>query len=385
MSTKAFHGGAFFDSIGRDFQTMERAAEVISADVLDAWFVPSPGVLQKIGEHLAFALKTSPPTQAEGLVQTICEVRGLAANQILVGGGSSDLLFILLPELLRTTDCVAILDPMYGEYAHILTQVKPVSLRRFFLEKESGFAVETSKCADFLAREKPSMFCVVNPNNPTGSHWPKEEILLLVKRFRETVFVIDEAYIEYVGKSCSLELEVARHPNLIIVKSMSKAYALSGARVAYAVCTPALRERVGRLIPPWPVSLLGQMAGVEALRDEPYYAAKYAETRQIKEQMVAQLESAKGACDHSLQTHRHWRVYNSCANWVLLELKQMSAGGLVEALRKEQVFVRHCGSMSEQFRDDFIRVAVKDGATAARIVKDIARCCSALCEVGPLR
>ena len=62
MATKkAYHGGAFFNAIGNDFSTLERAEEIISADVLDAWFDPSPKVISKIKKFLPFSIKTSPP------------------------------------------------------------------------------------------------------------------------------------------------------------------------------------------------------------------------------------------------------------------------------------------------------------------------------------
>ncbi|MEO6917367.1 MAG: GNAT family N-acetyltransferase, partial [Chitinophagaceae bacterium] len=64
-----YHGGSFFKAIGEDLQHLDRSNEIINADVLDAWFPPSPKVLEAFGENLSFLLKTSPPTHAEGLVR----------------------------------------------------------------------------------------------------------------------------------------------------------------------------------------------------------------------------------------------------------------------------------------------------------------------------
>jgi histidinol-phosphate/aromatic aminotransferase/cobyric acid decarboxylase-like protein len=93
MSESAGHGGNFFRAIGLDFRTLSRSREVIGADVLDAWFDPSPRVLAALREYLPFLLRTSPPTHAEGLVETIAEVRGLDAASIVPGAGSSSLIF----------------------------------------------------------------------------------------------------------------------------------------------------------------------------------------------------------------------------------------------------------------------------------------------------
>jgi len=118
-----FHGGAFFDAIGPEFDRLERRHEIINADVLDAWFPPSPKVLAALQKELPWLLRTSPPTGCEGLVQTIARVRGVPAECVLPAGGSSDAIFLALRHWLNPGSRVLILDPTYGEYAHVLEQV----------------------------------------------------------------------------------------------------------------------------------------------------------------------------------------------------------------------------------------------------------------------
>src|SRR5260221_12693846 len=84
-----FHGGAFFESIGPRFRTLERRKEVINADVLDAWFPPSPKVVTALMEHLPWLLQTSPPADAGGLVDIISETRGIPPESLMAGPGSS--------------------------------------------------------------------------------------------------------------------------------------------------------------------------------------------------------------------------------------------------------------------------------------------------------
>ena len=95
-----FHGGAFFKAIGDDFKSLDRATSIINADVLDAWFPPAPAVIDSIREYLPWLLRTSPPTDAEGLVRTIAAVRGVPDECVLVGSGSSDLIYLALREWL---------------------------------------------------------------------------------------------------------------------------------------------------------------------------------------------------------------------------------------------------------------------------------------------
>ena len=66
-----YHGGAFFEAIGDDFATLERRQRIIPADVLDAWFPPAPAVLKALRAHLAWIVRTSPPTNGDGLVRAL--------------------------------------------------------------------------------------------------------------------------------------------------------------------------------------------------------------------------------------------------------------------------------------------------------------------------
>ena len=97
MSTKAYHGGSFFKSIGEDFSSLQRKDIIINADVLDAWFDPSPIVIQKVKDFLPFLLKTSPPTHSDGLIKTISDIREIPVTNLIVGGGSSDLMYYYFP------------------------------------------------------------------------------------------------------------------------------------------------------------------------------------------------------------------------------------------------------------------------------------------------
>src|SRR5207237_9488315 len=99
---ECFHGGAFFDAIGDTFESLDRNKSIINADVLDAWFPPSPKVLAALDDHLPWLLRTSPPLGAEGLVRTIGQVRGVDARCILAGAGAANLLYLALRDSPRS-------------------------------------------------------------------------------------------------------------------------------------------------------------------------------------------------------------------------------------------------------------------------------------------
>ncbi|MCW1884814.1 GNAT family N-acetyltransferase [Luteolibacter flavescens] len=110
-----FHGGAFFGAIGAGFTSLERRHDIINADVLDAWFSPAPAVTDALRDHLPWLMRTSPPTDCEGLVVAISTARGIPASCVLPGAGSSDLIFRAFPRWLDSWSHVLLLDPTYGE------------------------------------------------------------------------------------------------------------------------------------------------------------------------------------------------------------------------------------------------------------------------------
>src|SRR5437016_2745665 len=197
----AFHGGKSFEAIGEDFRTLERSAAVINADVLDAWFDPSPRVLDKLERFLPFLVRSSPPARAEGLVEAIAHARGVPEPCVLAGGGSSDLIFCCLPQLVKARQRATILDPMYGEYRHVLEQLIGAELTPFPLDEGGNFGIETQALIQHVRKTQPDLVVIVNPNNPPGRHWPRQEVMRFLNAISQrTQVMIDETYIEYAGR-----------------------------------------------------------------------------------------------------------------------------------------------------------------------------------------
>jgi histidinol-phosphate/aromatic aminotransferase/cobyric acid decarboxylase-like protein/GNAT superfamily N-acetyltransferase len=358
-----FHGGAFFDAIGPRFDALEWHRAIVNADVLDAWFPPSPKVLAALVEHLPWLLRTSPPTGCEGLIETIASARGVAPENILPGGGSSDLIFRALRHWLTPASHALILDPTYGEYAHVLEKVIGCTVDRLTLSRQDGFTVDLAKLEAAFADDY-DLVVLVNPNSPTGRHIPRAALeALLVRAPQRTRVWVDETYVEYTGAGESLEAFAARSENVIVCKSMSKVYALSGARAAYLCAGAHQLEALRAITPPWVVSLPAQVAAVRALQDTDYYAARYEETHRLRAALVPSLRRL--GLD----------VLPGIANFVLCHLPEdgPTAGEVVTRCRASGVFLRDAGAMGSQLGMHALRVAVKSATENARIVEAIAR------------
>jgi histidinol-phosphate/aromatic aminotransferase/cobyric acid decarboxylase-like protein/GNAT superfamily N-acetyltransferase len=356
------HGGAFFKGIGERFDSLERRHEVIAADVLDAWFPPAPGVLESLRDTLDWIARTSPPAAAEGLLRTISSVRDLPIGALLPGAGSSDLIYRVLPFWLSPGSRVLILDPMYGEYAHILEVVIGCTVDRFVLKKEEGYLPDTVALAEALARGY-DLVVIVNPNSPTGVYLDSSRIESLIDEAPAgTRFWIDETYIEYLPGGRSLERFAAAGSNTIVCKSMSKVYALSGLRVAYLCGAPELLAPLRRRTPPWIVGLAAQIAAVRALEDPGHYSECYRMTHENREWMMERLRGA--GLD----------IFSGATNSLLLltDLTHHDPDSVIARCRERNLYLRDATEMGWSLPPGTIRIAVKDAATNERIVSILA-------------
>jgi histidinol-phosphate/aromatic aminotransferase/cobyric acid decarboxylase-like protein len=354
-----YHGGAFWDELGPELDDLDRSGSIINADVLDAWFDPAPEVTAAVASHLPFALKTSPPTNCEGMRRVIARARGVPESAILPGAGSSDLIFLAFRRWLTARSRVLILDPMYGEYAHVLEQVMELPADRLPLSRADDYALNLDVAREQVARGY-DWVVLVNPNSPTGRHVPRGRLRALIEGAPPTTrFWIDETYVDFVGPGRSLEQDAARSTNVIVCKSMSKAYALSGVRAAYLCGAPRLIDELRPHSPPWAVSLPGQIAACKAIEATEYYAARWRETSMLREALGGQL-AALG-----------WDVIPGTANFLLCHPPEAgpTAAAVVAAARERGLFVRDVRGMGRSLGTHALRIAVKDARTNQRMVE----------------
>ncbi|WP_432122541.1 aminotransferase class I/II-fold pyridoxal phosphate-dependent enzyme [Streptomyces sp. S1] len=366
------HGGAFFSAIGTGFRTLSRRHEVVAADVLDAWFPPSPEVRAVLSEDPGWAARTSPPTGAEGLLAEIAGARGLPVESLAVGAGSSDLIFRAFGRWLTPESRVLLLDPGYGEYAHVTERVIGCRVDRLRLRREDGWLLDPARLAAATGDGRYDLVVVVNPNNPTGRHAPADALRAVIEASpARTRWWIDEAYLGYVDPADSLAGLASADARVVVCTSLSKMYALSGMRAAYLVACPQTAGELRRWTPPWPVSLPAQLAAVTALRDPAYYAERWARTHVLRKQLTHDLQELEGFSS----------VDEGVANFLTVTLPPdgPSAARLVGECRRHDVFLRDLSPLSPAYEGRTVRIAVRDTAENARIV---AACEKALDALG---
>jgi len=364
-----FHGGAFFEAIGSGFDTLERHEVIVNADVLDAWFPPSPHVISTLQEHLPWLVRTSPPVRCEGLCEAIAAYRGVRRENILPGAGSSELIYRAFRHWLDRESRVLIIDPTYGEYIHVLENVIGCRVERLKLLRKDLYRVNLNELAQRI-KQKYDLVVLVNPNNPTGRHIRRTDLESLLDTVPpETRIWIDEAYIDYVGAAESLERFAATRENIIVCKTMSKVYALSGMRVAYLGASPQQLSDLMSFTPPWVVGLPAQVAAVRALQDGAYYKEQYRSTHLMRGEMHEAL--------HSTGIHE---IVPGEANFLMFHLDEShpTSEQVIERAREAGVFVRDVASMGSDLGSRALRIAIKDPVSNERVLQTLRECVSAL-------
>jgi histidinol-phosphate/aromatic aminotransferase/cobyric acid decarboxylase-like protein len=354
-----FHGGAFFAGIGERFKTLDRSRSIINADVLDAWFPPAPGVITAVQEYLPWLLRTSPPVNADGLLEAIAEARAVSKKCLVPGAGSSDLIFRAFTHWLTPKSRVLILDPIYSEYPHILEKAIGCCVERLTLRRDENYQINLPALRQAL-RTGFDLVVLVNPNSPTGQFVSREALCDVLDDVpQKTLIWVDEAYIDYVAASESIERFATTSTNIVVCKSMSKVYALSGARVAYLCGAPELLRSIRAITPPWVVGLVGQLAAVKALEDADYYRERYLETHRLREVMASALSELG------------WGVLAGRANFLLAHLPDdgPSADSIIQECIRRDLYLRNVANMGQQLGTHTIRIAVKDERTYPKMLK----------------
>lgn len=362
MLPAAFHGGAFWESLDPTYRSPN--SDVVAADVLDAWFPPAPELMAEFTDALPALIRTSPPTHAAGMESVIAEHRELAPESVLAGPGSSSLIHLLLGHLLKRDDTLAVLEPTYSEYRFVAENLIGARVTEFRLDPDTGFALDLDAWAFWVHRVRPQVAVLVRPNNPTGS--PSDISGILARIPAGCTVILDEAYLDYTDLRSGDAL-AGGNRNVVVIKSLSKGFGLSGLRAAYAVMHPDLARELRPKLPPWWVSGPAQWFGCRVWNHLSYYRQKVSETDTMRAGLEAELSRIPGT------------LRASCANWVLWEHgAECSTSELLSALRSRHIYVRDASATGPSLTPRTLRIAVRPPNEQLRLLAALRDVCGVM-------
>ena len=263
-----------------------------------------------------------PDPHQKELKERLSEIKGVPSKNIFLGNGSDeaiDLVFRVFCEPRK--DNVVAITPSYGMYK-VAAAMNDVELREVSLGE--NFSLPTDELLA-VADENTKAIFLCSPNNPTGNSFPREEILRLVDEF-EGLVVVDEAYIDFADAE-SLKSEIFERKNLIILQTLSKAWAMAGLRLGLALADERIVELFSQVKYPYNINIAAQQIVLQLLMypiDEDLAEVK-SQRAEVAEEL-AKLPFVK-------------RIYPSDANFLLVKVDDADA--VYEHLIADRIIVRN--------------------------------------------
>lgn len=290
---------------------------------------PPPSVVEAWPELLT-TLNSYPDPDGQPFLFAVSTFHQVEERQVLVGNGAAELLSLLAGHYRGKR--VLLIDPTFSEYRATLIAngAEVVSLQA---NETDSFQLPMQRILESLPKVNAIYICT--PNNPTGILPSKNELLMIVEAAKKsgTDVVLDEAFIDFVDEAKSFISQVANYPNLLIVRSMTKMYAIPGIRLGYLIAHPERIESLKLRASHWHVNGLAAEIGVLCLREDAY-----------REQAIQHAQKERLKMKQFLRSH-DCEVLDSSANYLVMKPKQ-DGKKLYHDLVKQGIVLRH----SENFR-----------------------------------
>lgn len=241
----------------------EQVRDCIKLNTNECAAGPSPAVWEVLAKlpKGADSLRLYPDPTVTGLREAAASLYGVNADQVLAGNGSDDCLTILYRAFLAAGDRVACPWPTYGLY-DTLASLQGVEIAHV----DYRITAQTWELPEALARQGAKLVLVANPNNPSATLTPVDQLRRLAERV-DGILVVDEAYVDFAPPGSSMLPHLASHPNLVVLRTFSKSYALAGARLGLLFGHAQLVAELGKVKDSYNVNYVTQQLGIAALND----------------------------------------------------------------------------------------------------------------------
>ncbi|MBE9010626.1 threonine-phosphate decarboxylase [Pseudanabaenaceae cyanobacterium LEGE 13415] len=300
--------------------------------------------IDAIQAHLPL-LRDYPDPNYQQVRSMLAQIHQLSPDWILPGNGSAELLTWAGWDLAEL-DQVALFVPAFGDYFRALNAFG-AKVQRVLIESD----LEGSKSAGLLLN---------NPHNPTGKLFDRAFIREQLDRF--ALVVVDEAFMDFLSPDQSLISEIENYPNLVILRSLTKFYALPGLRFGYAIAHPDRIQSWQQRRDPWSVNTLAAAAAAAVLQD-----------REFQRETFEWLNAARPQLFEGLQAIGGLSPLLGVANYFLVKSERSVSQLQKQLLEHDKILIRDCLSFAE-LGDRYFRVAVRLPAENQRLIDGLSSC-----------
>ena len=300
-------------------------------------------------------LNRYPDPRQNEMRELVGNAFGLEKEQLFFGVGSDEIIDLLIRISCEPgRDNVIIPEPTFGMYK-VFCDINNVETKNVFLNDE--FQLDINAIEKVLNKNTKLIF-LCSPNNPTGNLLKKEDILCLCES-TNSLIIVDEAYMDFAG-NVSLAKEVRNYPNLVILRTFSKAWGLAGIRLGYSICDLVITDYLFKVKSPCNINTLTRYAVSKALQNPETMNEFVTITIKERERMKIRLENTPGTL----------KVYPSDANFLLVKVE--NAKGFQQSLAEKGIIVRD--RSSQQKLANCIRISVgtkEENDQLLKAIKDI--------------
>jgi threonine-phosphate decarboxylase len=289
-----------------------------------------------------------PDSNSNELRQVIASHFGMNKGNIIVGNGSTELMYLFAEVFVKKGDKTVMPAPTFGEYASAVCKTGEATT---FVKLGKTFTIEPEAFKREMAGAKLVFLC--NPNNPTSMIISKEILKEIIETAvaQDTLVFLDEDFLEFVDneKSLSMINKINKYPNLFILRSFTKIFGLTGLRVGYGLANPEIINVLSSAKIPWNVNCIAQAAAVAALKDEKHLQVTVELIQKEKAWLMGEFGKFTG-----------FKFTEPDANFFFIDVRKsgFTATELKSKILKQGILIRDCTSFMglDKF---YIRVAIK--------------------------
>jgi histidinol-phosphate aminotransferase len=303
------------------------------------------------------ALRRYPQPQPQDLRAALAALYGCTVEQLLIGRGSDEPIDLLVRAFCTPArDAVLVTPPVFGMYA-VCARLQGARLLEVPLQDDEGdFHVDLTEVARVASAQHARLVFLCSPGNPAGGALKMAEVLELARKLEGTaLLVVDEAYIEYADAP-SLVSTITSQPNLAVLRTLSKAHALAGARIGSLIADPEVIAILRRCQAPYPIPVPCALQALHALSKD-----ALAETRRNVAVTCLQRDALRQSLQAMPVLHR---IYPSETNFLLARC--VNPAGAFQSLLNDGIVVRDM-RMHPQL-NDALRITIGTAEENARVI-----------------
>ncbi|EKT4466935.1 histidinol-phosphate transaminase [Pseudomonas putida] len=314
-----------------------KLARLVKLNTNENPYGPSPKALAAMQGELNDNLRLYPDPNGDRLKQAVAEYYGVTAQQVFVGNGSDEVLAHIFHGLFQHDRGPLLFPDISYSFYPVYCGLYGIPFEPVALDEQFQIRI-----ADY---NKPNAGIIFpNPNAPTGCLLPLQAVEQLLQANRDSVVVVDEAYIDFGGET-AISL-VDRYDNLLVTQTLSKSRSLAGLRVGLAVGHPDLIEALERIknsFNSYPLDRMAIVGAAAAFEDRAYFDETCRKVIDSREALVGELRA------------RGFEVLPSAANFIFARHPQQDAAGIAARLREQGVIVRH---FKQERIAQFLRITI---------------------------